>query len=135
MKNILFSLTIFVFAFTSCKTSKEITPVIAGNTTNSIKVPAGFSWQNSRNVNFTVSVTDTRFQSSIFLISIYDGDPTTGANLLAKGSASMSTSFKSKVYTSNQINQVYIVKTSPDNSKTTQVLPIGSDNIITSIGI
>jgi len=69
------------------------------------------------------------------LISIYDGDPTTGANLLAKGSASMSTSFKSKVYTSNQINQVYIVKTSPDNSKTTQVLPIGSDNIITSIGI
>ncbi|WP_179415000.1 hypothetical protein HDF19_07165 [Mucilaginibacter sp. E4BP6] len=124
-----------VLAFTSCKTSKDVTPALQGKSTNTIKVPAGFTWQNSRNIAFTVNVTDTRFQASIFMIAIYDGDPSKGANLLAKGSAKNAAAFKSTIYLSDQINQVYIVKTAPDNSKTSQNVQVGTTAIVSSIGI
>ncbi|WP_183573424.1 hypothetical protein HDF18_07395 [Mucilaginibacter sp. X5P1] len=66
---------------------------------------------------------------------IYGGDPAIGANLLAKGSATTIASFKSTIYTSNQISQVYIVKTSPDNSKTMQKVQVSAADITASIGI
>jgi len=135
MKNRILFLTILIaFSIISCKTSREA-PVVPGKSTNNIKVPADFTWQNSRNVNFTVEVTDTSFQTAIFMIAIYDNDPANGGNLLAKGSATTIIPFKSKIYTSNQITEVYITKTSPDNSKTIQKVQVSKTDITTSIGI
>lgn len=121
------------FLIVSCKkpTSDTINPAV---TTNGIKAPTGFNWENARNINFTVTITDSRYKGMANLVSIYDGDPAAGANLLAKGSATTSTTFKSKIYISNQILSVYIIKTSPDNSKVTQKVSIGTADITTSIG-
>jgi len=136
MKNILHTIAILaVFAISSCKTSKEVTPTTATKSTASIKVPAGFLWQNSRNVNFTVNLTDTKFQYDIARIAIYDGNPATGGHLLAKGSATVKAAFTSKIYISNQIKLVYIVKTAPNNSKTTKTQAVVTAAIVTSIGI
>jgi hypothetical protein len=136
MKNILLSLTVLVvLAASSCKTSKDVAPVLNGKTTFTIKVPAGFTWQNSRNLNFTVNLTDTRFASSVFLISIFDRNPALGGHLLAKGSATTKAPFTSKVFTSDQVTEVYIIKTAPDNSQATQTIQVGTAAVITSIGM
>jgi len=134
MKKILFSIAILsALAITSCKTNKDVAP-LTNKSTSAIKVPAGFTWQNSRNLNFTVNLTDTKFQYDVARIAIYDANPSTGGNLLAKGSATVKVAFTSKIYISNQIKSVYIVKTAPDNSKTTLIQEIGTANVVASIG-
>lgn len=130
MKKQLFIITLLAsFIMISCKKSSSdvLNPAV---TSNGIKVPTGFTWQNSRNINFTVTVTDTRFQSMAHSISIFDGS----GNLLSKGSATTSSTFKSKVYISNQTLMVYVIKTSPDNSKVIQKVTIGTADVATSIG-
>jgi hypothetical protein len=134
MKKILFSLAMLsLLAISSCKTNKDVAPLI-NKSTSSIKVPAGFTWQNSRNLNFKVNLTDTKFQYAIASIAIYDANPATGGHLLAKGSATVKTAFNSKVYLSNQTKLVYIVKTAPDNTKTTITQPVGTSDVVASIG-
>jgi len=134
-KKLLTIALLMVFAIVSCKKStKQDTPVPV-TATNQIKAPVNFSWQNSRNINFTVNLTDTRYPGLIDLICIYNADPAAGGNLLAKGSATTTVAFKSKIYISYEITQVYIVKTAPDNSKTTLVVPVGTADINTSIGL
>jgi len=136
MKKILITIAIIsALAFNSCKTTNEAIPEMPANTTNSIKVPIGFTWQNSRNLNFTISLTDVRFPKSIYMISIYNGDPSNGGSLLIKGSATTQSEFRGRVYTSNQTTQIHIIKTAPDNSKTVKKVSIENDDIITSIGL
>lgn len=110
----------------------ETTPKIA---TSDLVVPKGFTWENSRTINFTVNVTDTRFIGQAQIITIYDADPKTGGNVITRGSATTTKAFESKLYISNQITQVYIKKTAADNSQVTQTIQLSSNNIITSIGM
>ena len=132
----LITLTLLVMlAMVSCQKSSNPAPTVATvNGTGQIKVPVNFNWQNSRNINFTVNVTDARFGSALFVVSIYDGYPTTG-NLMAKGSASTTVPFISKIYLSSQVTQAYIVKTAPDGTKIIQVAPVANNDVVTSIGL
>lgn len=122
----------------SCVKTALETPVtvpVSKTTTSSLIVPKGFTWENSRTVNFTVNVTDTRFVKNVQIITIYDGDPKTGGNVITRGSAIPTNAFKSKLYISNQVSKVYIKKTAADNSQVIQVIQLSSNNITTSIGI
>lgn len=130
MKKELLIIVLFAsFIAVSCNkpTSDALNPAV---TTNGIKTPTGFKWENSRTINFTITVTDARFQGMAYLISIYDSN----GSLLSKGSATTSTNYKSKVYISNQSALVYIIKTSPDNSKVMQKVAIGTADVAISIG-
>jgi len=102
---------------------------------SALQVPAGFTWESSHTVTFVVNVSDTRFQNAIQVVTIYDGDPSNGGNAIATGSATVSSPFRSNIYLSNQIKEVYIVKTAPDNSITLQVVPVSSNNIAVSLGV
>ncbi len=135
-KNLLPICLLSLLAVVSCtKATKQASPAPAVTiTTNSITPPIGFKWESSRNINFTIAVIDDRFQSSMFLISIYDGDPIAGGNLISKGSATTSTAFSAKLYLSKQISQVVIVKTAPDGTKVTKKIQVGDANISLSIG-
>ncbi|MGF7038414.1 hypothetical protein [Mucilaginibacter lappiensis] len=134
MKKKLLTIALFAaFLVVACKKDKKHNlPVPVA--TNSIKAPTGFKWENSRNIIFTVNITDSRFQSSMYLVAIYDGDPIAGGKLLSKGSATTLSAFSSKIYLSKQVNQVYIVKTAPDGSKVTQKTQVGMADITASIG-
>ena len=135
-KNLLLYTILSIFVMASCKKSSDaVTPVIVPTTTANIKAPAGFTWETSRNLNFTISVTDTSFPKLASVISIYDADPNNGGLLLTKGAALSATSFKSTLYISNQITEVYIVKTSPNNTNIIQKVTIGTANVIAAIGI
>jgi len=124
-----------IITFNSCK--KASGPDAATTFTpniNDIIVPANFNWQSSRTLNFTVAVTDTRFQNAVHVISIYDGDPNAGGNLLAKGSATLLQAYSSNVTIPALVQTVYVVKTSPDNSKIIQTVVVGNSNVSLSIG-
>lgn len=118
----------------SCK--KDATPVVPPKVvkaTADIVVPAGFTWQSSRNVNFTVNITDAAFPALVHTISIYDGDPGDSGNLLSKGSATVSAAYQSKIYLSNQIADVYVTAAFPDGSKITQKVPVGKGDVSVTI--
>lgn len=123
-------------ALISCKKEQnEITPIAITTATSTVAAPTGFTWENSRNVNFTITITDTRFPAAASMISIYDADPNNGGNLIAKGAATATAPFKSTLYISNQITQVYVVKTAPDNTNLIQKVQTSAINIAVSIGV
>lgn len=89
-----------------------------------LKIPVGFTWENSTDIHFDISITDARFGSAIHVVSVYDNDPDMGGKLLSKGSASTSSHFLTKVYLPNTIKEVFVVKTAPDGSSSTQKVAI-----------
>jgi LruC domain-containing protein len=95
-----------------------------------VKIPEGFTWESSRDVTFKVTVTDTRFLGSAHVISIYGPD----GKLISKGSASLGSSFETKAYLPNIITEVYIVKTAPDNSNTSQKVTLNESIVNVSLG-
>lgn len=76
-----------VISLSSCKKIESLKKKTPLSSEGTLAIPAGFTWQNSRNINLTVSVTDTRYGSSMHMTSIYDRDPATGGKLILKGSA------------------------------------------------
>ena len=117
------------------ETSKEnVTSSNKVTSINELKAPSNFNWQMSREVNFSVSVSDPKFQDAIHMISIYDADPLTGGNLLSRGSANLNIAFITKLNLTNTIKQVFIRKTAPDNSKLDQVIDVNSTNISIDLG-
>ena len=132
--NLVAIILLAVIMFASCKKpSKNDDSLIAKGTTDII-VPIGFTWESSRTIKFKVNVTDARYLGKPYVVSIYDGNPNAGAHLLAKGSATLLLPFITTIYLSKQLTEVYIIKHSPDNTKTTKILAVGAENIETSIG-
>ncbi|PQJ10455.1 hypothetical protein CJD36_010795 [Flavipsychrobacter stenotrophus] len=95
------------------------------NSVNDITAPTGFNWESSRMVPFVISITDARFSTANHSIAIYNGDPFNGGSLLTKGSANTGSSFTSNLSLAKTINEVYIVKTSPDNSMIVNKVNVG----------
>jgi hypothetical protein len=118
----------------SCKKAKNSAATATKLSSSAINVPAGFTWQNSRNLNFTVNVINALAPAKIHVISIYGGDPDAGGVLLAKGSAVAIAAFKAKIYLSNTITSVYIICDFPDGTKRLQKLAVGTADVTTTIG-
>jgi LruC domain-containing protein len=123
-----------VIILPSCKKSDSTSTKPVINSINDIKVPAGFNWASSHNVDFTAAITDTRFSTAIHVISIYDGDPFNGGNLIAKGTATTATPYLNKLYVASQLKQLYVVKTSPDNSRIINTIDVTGTTASTSFG-
>jgi hypothetical protein len=132
--NLVTIILLAVIMFASCKKPSENGDSITAKATSDITVPMGFTWESSRTIKFKVNVTDARYIGALYVVSIYDGNPNAGAHLLAKGSATVLAPFTTSVYLSKQLTEVYIVKHSPDNTKTTKIIAVGVENIETSIG-
>ncbi len=132
MKKFALLLTLGVVVFTGCQKSKKNngnTPTTITNV-NDIKVPSGFNWESSQNVTVSAAITDTRFGTANHMISVYDGDPNNGGNLLAQGSASTSTPYTGALYLPKTLPNLYIVKTSPDNSKIITAVSLASSTSV-----
>jgi hypothetical protein len=132
--NLVTIILLAVITFASCKKPSENDDSLTTKGTSEIIVPKGFTWESSRTIKFKVNVTDARYIGAFYVVSIYDGNPNAGAHLLAKGSATVLVPFSTSVYLSKQLTEVYVVKHSPDNTKTTKIISVGAENIETSIG-
>ena len=100
-----------------------------------IVAPAGFTWENSRNINFTIGVLNSRFKNTIHVISIYDGDPKNGGIQITKGSATTIEAFKCKIYLPNHIADVYVVGVFPNGSVITQKTTITKPDLSITLSI
>jgi LruC domain-containing protein len=127
-----------IIVISSCKKDanqdNNTNPANTGTGINAITAPAGFLWASSRTVNFSASITDKRFGTAIHTISVYDADPYNGGKLIATGSATTATPFATKLYLASTITQIYVVKTSPDNSKITQKVDVGTADVVLTFG-
>ena len=121
---------------TSCKKEAQLTTdQKPADKTSGIIAKSGFTWENSRNIYFTIDVLDSQFPKMIHVISIYDKDPLLGGNLISKGSATTTEAFKSKIYLPNHILEVYVVGAFPNGSKITKKLLINNTNLTLTIGL
>jgi len=133
-KTILLTALLGAAILPGCKKSDTGKPAQVINSINDIKVPAGFSWESSHTVSFSAEITDQRFGSAIFAIAIYDGNPYSGGNLIATGSATTTAPYVNKLYVSKQLTKVYVVKTAPDNSKIINTLDVTGSSASISFG-
>ncbi|MXV16265.1 LruC domain-containing protein [Hufsiella ginkgonis] len=126
-------LVIAVVAFGSCKKNNG-PEIIEENSFNNLVVPTGFTWKMSREVQFNITLTDTRFNGMASVISIYNADPGTGGVLLSRGVAYANTPFKNKIDLADVITEVYVVKTAPDNSQYAIKVPVTSALVNVAMG-
>ncbi|TCC86601.1 hypothetical protein EZ428_23085 [Pedobacter frigiditerrae] len=113
VKKLLYITIAATLSIASCK-KNSVTPVTAIKSTNEITAPKGFSWENSRSINLNISISQTKFPGKLYVVAIYTSDPSTGGTLISKGSLNAVTKFKSNLYLSNQVKELYIVCISPD---------------------
>ncbi|MHA4896490.1 hypothetical protein ACXZ1K_17190 [Pedobacter sp. PWIIR3] len=122
--------------FASC--SKEVITtnpeVVAEKPTAALTVPKGFSWENSRNVNLNVSIAETKFPGKTYIVAIYATDPSRGSKLLSKGALNTIKKFKSKMYLSNQITELYLICMAPDKSITSKKIQANATELNISFG-
>jgi LruC domain-containing protein len=135
MKKILLFVALFgTIIVSSCKKATDSPATTPTTGIDAINVPAGFNWQSAHTLTVSTTITDSRFQGAVHNISIYDGDPYNGGKLLASGSATLTSAFVSKINIPNTLTDLYVVKTSPDNSKIIQKVSVGITDIALSFG-
>jgi len=112
----------------SCKKDK-VTQDDVSPTLTEIVVPADFSWQTTRNVNFSIGISDARFQNQIHVVAIYLADPASGATPISKGAATLVSPFNAKLSIPAGIHEVYVVKSAPDATSTTEKVAVTSEKV------
>lgn len=124
MRKLLNLILIVLFAgLSSCEKQNTAVEGTVSNMSD-LKIPVGFTWENSKDIYFDITITDNRFNDAVHVVSIYDADPALNGKLLSKGSASLKIPFATKVYLPNTVKEVFIVKTAPDNTSSMQKVPI-----------
>jgi LruC domain-containing protein len=131
--------------FTSCKKGledkfAESQAMNNGNTVTvekmtDIKVPEGFDWKTSRDVNVKITTTDDRFNNTLHLVSVYSADPSKGGIKLAEGSLSNNKAFEATINTANTINEFFLIKVAPDNSKVMEKVKINNNAVNATISV
>lgn len=131
-KYFLLAVSVFTLTAVSCK-KDGLTSEEAGSTSE-ITVPGEFDWATSRDINFSIAVTDARFGNKIHVMTIYDGDPANEGKPLSKGSATLTSAFNTRIYLPVTLPEVYVTKTAPDGSKVTTKVLISSAQVSIAIG-
>jgi len=125
------SFLILLLFFVACK--KDNTIENAKLTVTDLVVPGSFHWETSRDVNLSIGITDDRFLNNLHVVAIYLSDPANGGTPISKGSASLVSPFNTKISLPSTVKDVYVLKTAPDGTTTSQKLSLTSNNVSTAI--
>ncbi|MFP5079163.1 hypothetical protein [Pedobacter sp. JCM 36344] len=134
IKKFLIIASIASVSLASCKKPAIEPPIEPAKTTNAILAPVGFKWENSRNLNLSISIAENKFPGKLYVVAIYTSDGVAGGKLLAKGSLTVITRFKTKLYLSNQVTELYIVCMAPDKTITTRNIKAGTADLDINMG-
>lgn len=116
-----------IFA-SSCK-KDNIVQEAEAPATNDIVVPTSFNWQTTRDVNFSIGISDSRFQNQIHVVAIYLTDPQSGATPISKGAATLISPFNAKLSIPAGINEVYVAKFAPDASTSVEKVSVTTTKV------
>jgi LruC domain-containing protein len=133
-------------ALTSCKKNLEDkflenqktatgSSTVSANKMSDIKVPAGFKWETSRDVNLKITTSDVRFGNALHTVAVYSADPNQGGILLASGSVSSVRAFEATINTANTIQEYFIVKHAPDQSQSMEKVKIQNNAVNLNIAV
>ncbi|WP_353139031.1 LruC domain-containing protein, partial [Pseudopedobacter sp.] len=131
MKIKYFSILAIAF-FAACK--KDDVPVSdTGKSLSEVNISAQFDWKTTREVNFSFGVSDSRFSNKKHVITVYNGDPNKGGQIILKGSATQIEPYNTKIALPITMTQVYVVKTAPDGSAVSGPVNITSASVSVAI--
>ncbi|MEJ7557790.1 MAG: LruC domain-containing protein [Pedobacter sp.] len=133
MKTKLLAILLIFSIITSCE-KNNLPENIQGPDINNLSASPAFSWATSRDVNFNIGISDTQFGSKLHVISIYSADPKNGGTLLSRGSASITSSFNTKISIPNTIKEVYLERFTPNGEELSQTIAVTTDKVSVSIG-
>lgn len=133
-KSLLAIILLCAFTIISCKKQQDDDQLKTQLKMDNLVVPAGFSWETAKDINFKISISDMRFDNAAHIISIYNADPLIGGTLLSRGTASKNTPFESRISIADTRKEVFVVKTSPDNSSITQIVPVDQADLAVTLG-
>lgn len=129
---------------TSCKKDNSGIEPVTDSALSDLVIPQSFSWQTSRDVNFSIGISDTRFQNRLYTIAIYMTDPGVPIgkvdgkdvlpNAVRKGSASLVSPYNTKLSIPAMVTSVYVVKTAADGSSIVQKVSVTSQMVSLSLG-
>jgi hypothetical protein len=129
---------------TSCKKDNSGIEPVTDSPLSELVVPQSFSWQTSRDVNFSIGISDTRFQNRLYTIAIYMTDPGVAIgkvdgkdvmpSAVRKGSASLVSPYNTKLSIPAMVTSVYVVKTAADGSSIVQKVSVTSQMVSLSLG-
>jgi LruC domain-containing protein len=112
----------------SCKKDSPNVDVVNPDQSQ-LAVPTNFAWKTLRDVNFSIGITDSRFQNNIHVIQIYLEDPSSGAKPISTGSATLTSPFNVRLSIPSELEEVYVIKTAADGSKVSEKLAVTSENV------
>ena len=145
MKNLILFAALTTLAFSSCKKDLEdkviatqtapVGVLVKADKMTDIQVPAGFNWQTSRDVQVKLLSTDARFGNVFHKVSLFVGEPSRGGVKVAEGSIGLNKPFEVKINTANTIQEYYLVKTAPDQSKLIERVKINNNNVLATIAV
>ncbi len=102
-------ITLVSFGLTSCSKDSDNNDVTTSKTKMSeLKVPAGFNWNTSRNVNLNLVYNIENASGLLSKISVYAGDPSVDGKLLVNGSIGYGFPMKSTVAVPTSLSSLYI---------------------------
>jgi LruC domain-containing protein len=113
MKKVFFLLVAAAAMFTvSCNKSEQTD---SGPVERAIdmRVPSGFLYENSKDIQFKITVSDDSFGPLAHRITFYDGDPFEGGTIVAVGAGSVSRPFIGKLDLEILTKELFVAKKSP----------------------
>ncbi len=109
VKRLLLSV-ITAFLVAGCKKSAENNGNIRPSTMDELSVPASFNWESSRVISLSVGINMLPAQiGSLCRISVFDGDPAKGGNLLTSGAAGFGSPFETPICIASTLHTIYLV--------------------------
>jgi LruC domain-containing protein len=143
MKKLITMVLVSGVLFTSCKknledkfeASQKSNTTVSANKMSELKVPAGFKWETSRDVAVKISTTDVSFSNVSHKVMVYSADPNKGGIKLAEGSISSTKAFEANINTANTIQEYFLIKVAPDQSKVMEKVKINNNAVNSTITV
>ncbi|MBC7382694.1 MAG: LruC domain-containing protein [Bacteroidia bacterium] len=127
--NFLILLFVFSIFLIACKKNTPVSaPVNKVNldsnvsSINAMIVPKGFNYKTAESIAVNIATTSTTYGNQMHGIKIFDGNPLSNGSLIASGSCSLSKAYAANIMVPTSVDQLYIVRTAPDNSSVTSIV-------------
>ncbi len=91
-----------------------------------IKVPDGFKWETTKNINVNVSVDDNTDWN---FIAIYTANPANGGELISKGVATATNPYSALVSAATTIENLYVQKTNAQQNVVGQLVKVVGNSV------
>ncbi len=133
MKNLIFISILILATLASCK-KDEKDPIKDVDKATEMVVPNGFKFENSKDLTFTIKVTDQRFGAVGHRITIYDADPTQGGKVLAIGGGTVNRPFVGRIDKSVLVKELFIEKKAPSGESFVKKVVLTSNDLQMELG-